>query len=112
MILKKGDKVKVLTGKDKKKDGEIIEIDRQNNRAKVKGINIVKKHVKATKEKKGGIISKENFINISNLKMFEKSKNKTKEVKPKVTPSMCGIVFLIPKLNPEYDATTLFGPGV
>ncbi len=81
MILKKGDKVKVLTGKDKKKDGEIIEIDRQNNRAKVKGINIVKKHVKATKEKKGGIISKENFINISNLKMFEKSKNKTKEVK-------------------------------
>ena len=81
MILKKGDKVKILTGKDKKKDGEIIEIDRQNNRVKVKGINIVKKHVKTTKEKKGGIISKENFINISNLKMFEKNKSKTKEVK-------------------------------
>ena len=81
MTIKKGDKVKILCGKDKKKDGEVIEIDRQNNRAKVKGINIVKKHVKATKEKKGGIISKENFINISNLSIFEKRKSKTKEVK-------------------------------
>tara|TARA_B110000014_G_C19931065_1_gene481670 strand:+ start:66 stop:299 length:234 start_codon:yes stop_codon:yes gene_type:complete len=77
-MIKKGNKVKVLTGKDKKKEGEVIEIDRKNNRAKVKGINIVKKHVKATKEKKGGIISKENFINISNLSFFEKSKSKTK----------------------------------
>ena len=81
MMIKKGDKVKILSGKDKKKDGEVIEIDRLNNRAKVKGINIVKKHVKATKEKKGGIVSKENFINISNLSVFEKNKNKTKEVK-------------------------------
>ena len=80
-MIKKGDKVKILSGKDKKKEGEVIEIDRQNNRAKVKGINIVKKHLKATKEKKGGIISKENFINISNLAIFEKNKNKTKEVK-------------------------------
>ncbi len=80
-MIKKGDKVKILTGKDKKKDGEVIEIDRKNNRAKVKGINIVKKHLKATKEKKGGIISKENFVNISNLSIFEKSKAKTKEVK-------------------------------
>ena len=77
-MIKKGNKVKVLTGKDKNKEGEVIEIDRQNNRAKVKGINIVKKHIKATKEKKGGIISKENFINISNLSFFEKSKSKTK----------------------------------
>ena len=77
-MIKKGNKVKILTGKDKKKEGEVIEIDRQNNRAKVKGINIVKKHIKATKEKKGGIISKENFINISNLSFFEKSKSKTK----------------------------------
>ena len=77
-MIKKGLKVKIICGKDKNKDGEIIEIDRQNNRAKVKGINIVKKHVKATKEKKGGIISKENFINISNLSFFEKSKSKTK----------------------------------
>ena len=81
MIIKKGDKVKILTGKDKKKDGDVIEIDRQNNRAKVKGINIVKKHVKATKEKKGGIVSKESFVNISNLSVFEKNKNKTKEAK-------------------------------
>ena len=80
-MFKKGDKVKILTGKDKKKEGEVIEIDRSNNRAKVKGINIVKKHVKTTKEKKGGIISKENFIDISNLSLFEKEKNKSKEVK-------------------------------
>ena len=81
MTIKKGDKVKILCGKDKKKEGEIIEIDRQNNRAKVKGINMVKKHLKATKEKKGGIITKENFINISNLSIFEKDKKKVKEVK-------------------------------
>ncbi len=74
-------KVKILAGKDKKKEGEIIEIDRKNYRAKIKGINIVKKHVKTTKEKKGGIISKENFINISNISLFEKIKNKTKETK-------------------------------
>ena len=86
-MIKKGDKVKILSGKDKKKEGEIIEIDRKNNRAKVKGINIVKKHVKATKEKKGGIISKENFINISNLAIFKESKSsnekktKTKDIK-------------------------------
>ena len=64
-MIKKGLKVRVLTGKDKNKEGEVIEIDRKNNRAKVKGVNIVKKHVKTTKEKKGGIISKENFVNIS-----------------------------------------------
>ena len=80
-MIKKGSKVSVLTGKDKNKNGEIIQIDRPNNRAKVKGINMVKKHIKTTKEKKGGIISKENFINISNLSFYEKSKNKTKVAK-------------------------------
>ena len=76
-MIKKGSKVKVLSGKDKKKEGEIIEIDRANNRAKVKEINMVKKHVKTTKEKKGGIFSKESFIHISNLKLIdEKSKIK------------------------------------
>ena len=80
-MIKKGAKVKIMVGKDKKKDGEVIEIDRPNNRAKVKGINMVKKHIKTTKEKKGGIISKENFINISNLSFFEKSKSKTKVAK-------------------------------
>ena len=81
-MIKKGLKVRVLTGKDKKKEGEVIEIDRPNNRAKVKEINMVKKHVKTTKEKKGGIISKESFIHISNLKLIdEKIKNKKTEAK-------------------------------
>ena len=80
-MIKKGDKVKVLTGKDKKKEGEVIEIDRKTNRAKIKGINMVKKHIKTTKEKKGGIISKENFINISNLLIFKDKKNNIKEKK-------------------------------
>ena len=80
-MIKKGLKVKVLAGKDKKKEGEIIEIDRTNNRAKVKEINIVKKHVKTTKEKKGGIISKESFIHISNLKLIDEKKNKKVEAK-------------------------------
>jgi len=81
-MIKKGLKVIVLTGKDKKKEGEVIEIDRKNNRAKVKEINMVKKHVKTTKEKKGGIISKENFIHLSNLRLIEqKIKNKKLEAK-------------------------------
>ena len=82
MIIKKGNKVKILTGKDKSKEGEIIEIDRSNNRAKVKGVNMVKKHVKTTKEKKGGITSKENFLDMSNLAIIDDSKKiKKKEVK-------------------------------
>ena len=81
-MIKKGLKVKVLAGKDKAKEGEVIEIDRQNNRAKVKEINMVKKHIKTTKEKKGGIVSKENFIHLSNLKLVEmKIKNKKTEAK-------------------------------
>tara|TARA_B100000965_G_C19287662_1_gene624400 strand:+ start:49 stop:291 length:243 start_codon:yes stop_codon:yes gene_type:complete len=79
-MIKKGLKVKVISGKDKNKDGEVIEIDRPNNRVKVKGINMVKKHVKTTKEKKGGIISKENYIHVSNLVIF-KQKNEKKEIK-------------------------------
>ena len=78
MNLKKGNLVKVLTGKDKNKSGEIIEIINTLNKAKVKGINIVKKHLKPTKEKKGGIISKENFIHLSNLMIVENKKDKTK----------------------------------
>ena len=81
-MIKKGLKVRVLTGRDKEKEGEVIEIDRKNNRAKVKDINMVKKHVKTTKEKKGGIISKENFLNLSNLKIIDsKLKEKKKEVR-------------------------------
>ena len=81
MTIKKGNKVKILAGKDKNKEGEIIEIQRSLDRAKVKGINIVKKHVKTTKEKKGGIISKENFMHISNLVLVEEKKSKKKEIK-------------------------------
>ena len=81
-MIKKGLKVIVLTGKDKKKEGEVIEIDRQSNRAKVKEINMVKKHIKTTKEKKGGIVSKESFIHISNLELVDdKNSNKKTEVK-------------------------------
>ena len=81
-MIKKGLKVQVLAGKDKKKEGEVIEIDRSNNKAKVKDINIVKKHVKTTKEKKGGIISQESFIHISNLRLItEKNKTKKTEIK-------------------------------
>ena len=80
-MIKKGTKVKILTGKDRKKDGEVIEIDRPNNRAKVKGINMVKKHIKTTKEKKGGIVSKESFIHLSNLKLTDEKKVKKTEAK-------------------------------
>jgi len=82
MMIKKGIKVKILAGKDKNKDGEIIEIDRAKNRAKVKGINFVKKHVKTTKEKKGGIITKENFLHFSNIKIIQNAKKiKKAEIK-------------------------------
>ena len=73
-MIKKGSNVKILAGKDKGKDGEIIQIERKKSRAKVKGLNKVKKHIKTTKEKKGGIVSKESFIHISNLKLIDEKK--------------------------------------
>ena len=80
-MIKKGLKVRILIGKDKKKEGEVIEIDRANNRAKVKEVNMVKKHVKTTKEKKGGIVSKESFIHLSNLKLIDEKVAKKSEAK-------------------------------
>ena len=80
-MIKKGTKVKIISGKDKNKDGEIIEIDRKNSRAKIKGLNMVKKHVKTTKEKKGGIVDKENFIHLSNLLLIENKKKKVEKSK-------------------------------
>ena len=81
-MIKKGIKVKILCGKDKKKEGEVIQIGRKNNRAKVKEINIVKKHIKTTKEKKGGIFSQEDFLHMSNLLIIDdKKKIKKTEVK-------------------------------
>ena len=75
-MIKKGSDVKILTGKDKNKTGEVIEVDRYNNRIKVKGSNIIKKHVKTTKDEKGGIFEKENFIHISNVVILKKEKKK------------------------------------
>ena len=82
-MIKKGLKVKILTGKDKAKEGEVIEIDRSNYRAKVKDLNMIKKHVKTTKEKKGGIFSKENFIHLSNLRLVDEQKKTKKAISKK-----------------------------
>tara|TARA_B100001248_G_scaffold23166_1_gene15329 strand:+ start:344 stop:595 length:252 start_codon:yes stop_codon:yes gene_type:complete len=83
MTIKKGNQVKVLTGKDRGKTGEVLEIDRKMSKIKIKSINIIKKHLKPTKENKGGIISKENFIHISNIKNIDTKKKQTKEVSKK-----------------------------
>ena len=85
LSLKKGSQVKVISGKDKGKTGEILEINRSSNRVKIKAINMIKKHLKPTKENKGGIISKENFIHISNIKNvdIQVSKTKTKKASKK-----------------------------
>ena len=80
-MIKKGLNVKILTGKDKNKTGEVIEVDRNNNRIKIKGANLIKKHVKTTKEKKGGIFPKESFIHLSNLKLIDEKGAKKKEAK-------------------------------
>ena len=82
-MIKKGKQVEILCGKDKGKKGEVIEVLRTENKVKVKGINMIKKHEKTTKEKKGGIISKENFIHISNLKILDTNNKKNKTVSKK-----------------------------
>ena len=77
-MIKKGTQVEVICGKDKGKKGEVIEVLRTENKVKVKGINFIKKHEKTTKEKKGGIITKENFIHISNLRILDTDDKKNK----------------------------------
>ena len=79
MRIKKGNQVKVITGKDKGKTGEVIEINRKDNMIKIKAINMIKKHQKPTKENKGGIISKESFIHYSNVKNLEVKKETEKK---------------------------------
>ena len=79
MIIKKGNQVKIITGKDKGKTGEVIEINRKLNMLKVKAINLVKKHLKPAKENKGGIVSKESFIHYSNVKNLEVKKETAKK---------------------------------
>ena len=83
MILKKGIQVKIITGKDKGKTGEILEIDRKLSKIKVKSINMSKKHLKPTKENKGGIVSKECFIHWSNVKNLDEKKETKKEISKK-----------------------------
>ena len=78
MIIKKGTQVKIITGKDKGKTGEILEINKKQKKVKVKSINMIKKHLKPTKENKGGIISKENFIHLSNVKNIDLKKKEKK----------------------------------
>ena len=78
MILKKGTQVKIITGKDKGKTGEILEINKKLNKIKVKSINMMKKHLKPTKENKGGILSKESFIHQSNVKNIDLQKKEKK----------------------------------
>ncbi len=78
--LKKGIQVKIISGKDKGKTGEVLEINRKSNLVKVKSINLVKRHTKTTKEKKGGIISKENFIHQSNVKNLDTQKKEKKTI--------------------------------
>jgi len=80
MILKKGLQVKVISGKDKGKTGEVLEINRKSQKVKIKAINMIKKHLKPTKENKGGIISKENFIHLSNIKNIDAEKKEKKTV--------------------------------
>ena len=76
MILKKGMQVKIITGKDKGKTGEILELNRKLKKVKIKSINMIKKHLKPTKENKGGIVSKESFIHQSNVKNIDIKKEK------------------------------------
>ena len=78
MILKKGNQVKIISGKDKGKTGEILEINRKLNKLKIKSIGMIKRHTKPTKENKGGIISKESYIHQSNVKNIEIKKNEKK----------------------------------
>ena len=80
-MIKKGTQVKIITGKDKGKTGEILEINRKLYKIKVKSINMIKKHLKPTKENKGGIISKESFIHQSNVKNIDLKKQPTKKKK-------------------------------
>tara|TARA_B100000989_G_C19518078_1_gene462714 strand:+ start:397 stop:648 length:252 start_codon:yes stop_codon:yes gene_type:complete len=80
MILKKGNQVKIITGKDKGKTGEILEIDRKLHKIKIKSIKMIKRHTKPTKENKGGIISKESFIHQSNVKNIDLKKEEKKGV--------------------------------
>ena len=65
--IRKGDKVVMLTGRDKGRTGEVIEVRPTDNRVLVRGINMVKRHQKQTAQQEGGIISKELSVHLSNV---------------------------------------------
>ena len=80
--------MKVISGRDKGKTGEILEINRKLNKIKIKAINMIKRHTKPTKENKGGIISKESFIHQSNVKNIDIKKNEKTKVSKKIMPRL------------------------
>jgi large subunit ribosomal protein L24 len=78
--VKKGDKVTVLTGRDKGRTGEVIEVRTGDGRALVRGVNMVKRHQKQTAGQEGGIISKEASIHLSNLALADPKDGKPTRV--------------------------------
>jgi len=78
--IKKGDKVIVLAGRDKGRTGEVIEVRPANDRALVRGVNMVKRHQRQTAQQEGGIISKESTIHLSNLAMADPKDGKPTRV--------------------------------
>ena len=82
--IKKGDHVIVLTGRDKGKHGEVVEMLPKENRAVVRGVNVVRRHTKATGVKQGGIISKEAPVDLSNLALEDPKDGKPTRVGFKV----------------------------
>ena len=80
MFLKKGAQVKIISGKDKGKTGEILEINRRLNKIKIKSISMIKRHTKPTQNSAGGIIEKEAMINISNIAFYDEKKQKPSKI--------------------------------
>ena len=78
--IKKGDKVVVLTGKDKGKAGEVLRVNREDRRALVSGVNMVKRHTKQTQTEQGGVISKEAQIQLSNIALQDPKDGKATRV--------------------------------
>jgi large subunit ribosomal protein L24 len=78
--IKKGDKVIVLTGRDRGRSGEVIEVHPQKERALVRGINVVKRHQKQTAQQEGGIVSKELTIHLSNIALADPKDGKPTRV--------------------------------
>jgi large subunit ribosomal protein L24 len=74
--IRKGDKVVVLVGRDKGRSGEVLSVDRRDQRALVQGINLVKRHQRQTVQQEGGVISKESSINLSNLAILDPKSGK------------------------------------